>query len=745
MIRPAIRSRLRRLDLPLLWSVVAAAAGIVARLRGTARWHLRAGHAYERLDRPEEASHAYERMLRASGWLPEWVHRLGDLYAESGDWDAVERVYRTALRQAPQEAEFHACLARSFDKRQRWDEAADAYRAAIERTPDDTELLLRLARVLEKRRRYPEAVEAYERALERAPGRVDVLELLAGARRQLPDVAGAVAAYERALEVGGAQAPPMTRLLLAALYDELGQWDLACRWLEENIEVHPEHAVSHRMLAKVAKQVYEWRGYFVAPIERPSDASFRWLDRVAASSPETERPEDYLARACRAMERAVDLGVDRTAWLAPLGQLREMAGYLPGAIEAYEASVAGAEESDRRWVLKSLNRWQYGLERAHHLAGDTRVEDPLFDSELSLVPLGIDDLDERPVGIFEADIAWSGLRVTGLVTAPDVETVELVLDDVVLRTLNVGGDGVFPAFGLGIRRPTLEHFPTKSRLTVRTSDGTELVAAGGGSGYDLSLPHGQGRILDILGSGGRLDKKGAISPTPEEARARQEDYLALYEEVRDFFDAQIGKPVFLLYGTLLGLVREGDFIPGDDDFDAGFISDEHHPRDVKRETKRIIVELVRAGFTVSFNRRGRLFRVQRDDIGGHDLHLDLRPVWFEKGKVWLHNYASYPSTVDDFLPVAEARLRDTRVYTPRRPEQFLELHYGPGWKVPDPGFAYHVDEMDPAIMAHLDRALITPAEYRALRDEIEADRRPGMGRFISIGSQSLYPVDQFMT
>jgi hypothetical protein len=100
-----------------------------------------------------------------------------------------------------------------------------------------------------------------------------------------------------------------------------------------------------------------------------------------------------------------------------------------------------------------------------------------------------------------------------------------------------------------------------------------------------------------------------------------------------------------------------------------------------------------------------------------------------------------------FLPPQDAMLRGTPVHLPRRPEAFLEGHYGPGWKVPDPGFVYHASDVDPRIRENLGKALITPPEYRELLAELEAERpdNPNMGRFVAVGAQDLYPLDRFIT
>jgi hypothetical protein len=189
-------------------------------------------------------------------------------------------------------------------------------------------------------------------------------------------------------------------------------------------------------------------------------------------------------------------------------------------------------------------------------------------------------------------------------------TVNLFIDDALVRTLNVSRDGYFPRFTITLKRPTVALLPPEATLEVRTTDGEVLYGPGGAERFVLTTPHGTGRLGDVLQGDGKVDKKGELSPSAEETSTRQERYLEIYGKVREFFEEKFGRPIFLMYGTLLGYHRQGDFIPGDDDFDAGYVSDKTDPRSVKAETFDIIVELVRAGFTVCFNRRGRLFRVQ---------------------------------------------------------------------------------------------------------------------------------------
>lgn len=529
------------------------------------------------------------------------------------------------------------------------------------------------------------------------------------------------------------------RARLAELADALGDWEEARRLLEENVASDPGHGPAHRQLARVAHRRWQWHGHLEGAERGLEGLRFRPLAGPAAPG-EADPGTVLLQRAHEALERAVALEPARWAWRGALGELREAVGDLEGAIACYEAMVERESTSSRRAAFRALHEWQFALERARHRAGAPRVEDPLFDAR-ALVPA--DEVvvpGEHPAGLFDARWTFGGLAVTGLVTAPGVDRVDVVLDDLVLRTVSVAS-GVLPKFGQAVQREALAHVPPTARLRVLAPDGAPLLARGRAHALELTVPHGTGRLAGILAGGGRLDKKGGFEISPERLRERQDDYLRLYEAARGAFEELVG-PLLLIHGTLLGVHREGDFIPGDDDFDVAYVSACPGPVAVKEEAKRLMLALVRAGFTVSFNRSGRLFRVALDSVGDDDLHLDVHPMWFEDGRVWLHNDVSVPADVDDFLPPGRARLGGRPVAVPRRPEVFLAGHYGPGWRVPDPGFMNHRSAVPPAVLSHLGRALLTPDEHRELDAEARrlAAEDPRAGRLVSIGSQPLYPL-----
>lgn len=349
-------------------------------------------------------------------------------------------------------------------------------------------------------------------------------------------------------------------------------------------------------------------------------------------------------------------------------------------------------------------------------------------------------------GIFDIAFSHLGMRLDGVVSpsSTDHQYLELMLDDRLLRAIPLSSKKLLPPFfHFHVKREVLARFPKESTLVLRTVEGEGLVNRRC-TKVEIRIPHGDGTIFSHLDAGGRIDKKGFLALTPDTIMERQARYLSIYAEARKFFKECSNSPLFIMYGTLLGLVREGDFIKGDDDFDAGYISLKTDSASVKAETMDLVVSLVLAGFNCSFNRNGRLFRLRLID-DKPDVHLDVRPVWYEEGHVWAHKQARLPLSIDDFLPVETRELRGVAVDIPRHAEAFLESYYGPGWKQPDPGYSNASQTVPRRVKRNLDSVCISPADYQVMQERIEARRggHPRAGKLIATGLHSLYPLEEY--
>jgi hypothetical protein len=425
-----------------------------------------------------------------------------------------------------------------------------------------------------------------------------------------------------------------------------------------------------------------------------------------------------------------------------LGRGLEAAGLLRGGRWAYAASLARAERSTSRAVFKVLQWRQYHLERLHHLLGHPRVSDPLF--SCAVAPAPASPRQDSAAGSFRANWAYSGLCVDVITRGRGSAPLRILLNGHELRNFVPHNLPVLPGFfSIIFKRPVVGTFPVRCTLEVRTEDGVAL-ASGGATRVDLSVPHGTGTIGSLLTKGITVDKKGCFAVTAsgiEDARAR---LLEIYAAARDAFDAVLGKRLFLLYGTLLGHVRDGDYIPGDDDFDVGYFSTATSAAAVKEEAKDMVVRLVRAGFVVSFNRLGRLFRIRRPG-DSPEMHLDVSPVWQEDGMILAHPKACIRCVADDFVPAVGREFRGLPVYLPRRPERFLQEYYGPDWRVPDPAYSADRISVPTAALRSLDRTCVDGSDLRDMlaRIGVAGGNGRGSGRLISIGTHDLYPLEEY--
>ena len=417
-------------------------------------------------------------------------------------------------------------------------------------------------------------------------------------------------------------------------------------------------------------------------------------------------------------------------------------GLYDRAVNTAEKNFKRISLSHNRNLFKFFQFWQFFLEKTYYMAGRARVSDPLF--ECRAEPLAADDISLRENGI--CGIIWThlGLLISGVVFDRSVRRARITIDGQFIRSIPVRRLPFLPGYiHYHIKREVLKRFPREPLFELQTSDKRPLMCAAGRA-FKLTVPHGAGDLLEHLRSGASINKKGFFAPVRDNVAAMQSRYLKIYDRARDYFDSRFGSPLFLLYGTLLGSYRQGDFIPGDDDFDGGYISRKTGASEVKKETMDLVVDLVLNGFVCSFNRKGRLFRLRLKD-DPPEVYLDLRPVWYERGSIWAHKQACLPLSIDDFLPVSTAELRGTKVYHPRNTEAFLLAYYGPGWRVPDPTYSNASQSVTFSVARKLDSICITPADYAAMSKQIEERRSgfPDAGCLFSAGMHGLYPLDEY--
>lgn len=148
--------------------------------------------------------------------------------------------------------------------------------------------------------------------------------------------------------------------------------------------------------------------------------------------------------------------------------------------------------------------------------------------------------------------------------------------------------------------------------------------------------------------------------------------LVDFKEVLDKYKV----PFVIIFGGLLGLIREGRFISYDTDLDVAcfneFIRKDHW------KLKLIKEDLKKKGFYI----------VGNDECY---LHIDffirdgekIEIWWFDKiDNEWIFgDTVRYPAHY--FNNLQEIKLFDITFKIPSEPEKFLEITYGKDWKIPN--------------------------------------------------------------
>lgn len=404
--------------------------------------------------------------------------------------------------------------------------------------------------------------------------------------------------------------------------------------------------------------------------------------------------------------------------------------------------LIGAQlKANKGILLNNKQPLQFQLEEELTHLDQSVSMDPLVNTQI------INGSDKAHIGDYTVTKKFLGIYISGFVDTDLLPIKSQSWKDLKVR-LRINGKTVRQQgllnksgkiyFSYNIKRPALTELPYKLLLEV------EIVEIG-------KLNCGGSDFVTILNELGRrekgdsklpvtLNKKGLVAEGAGEVNEVQNSFLEIYKSVNEVFEQVTGRPLFLLYGSLLGLYRDGDFIPGDDDFDIGYLSNESDPIAVKQEAKKIIEKLVEAGFTIVINRRGKPFRI-KDTRVSQDLHLDARPVWFQNGKFWAHKKACLDLNREDFEDCKLMGFRGYQVYVPKGTVEFLRAYYGENWRQPDPNFSNNSVTISNDIANNLGRCSFSIKELNTMQEKLKSKR--GAGDFVAISLQDLYPLASY--
>jgi len=148
---------------------------------------------------------------------------------------------------------------------------------------------------------------------------------------------------------------------------------------------------------------------------------------------------------------------------------------------------------------------------------------------------------------------------------------------------------------------------------------------------------------------------------------------------------ELGLTYFLMAGTLLGVIRNGDFLDHDNDIDIGIIGD--------NDAEEIKNRLINYGFSfyAEFGIKGKSLEYRFFNGG---IQLDIFFYYEDGDQIYFaasSNNGEYYKYIFDKFNIVTTNLKNIRVNVPSNAEKYIETQYGLDWMIENKNYNYIKD------------------------------------------------------
>ncbi|MDE0588565.1 LicD family protein [Halocynthiibacter sp. C4] len=202
------------------------------------------------------------------------------------------------------------------------------------------------------------------------------------------------------------------------------------------------------------------------------------------------------------------------------------------------------------------------------------------------------------------------------------------------------------------------------------------------------------------------------------------DHASALEQLRTLFDRlhTEGYAAFINSGTLLGAVREQDFIAHDCDADLAVLLEGQTDSELVDSFNRLFYDLHKH-YGTELRPRAECKQPHVKVKTKSGLAIDVFPAWQRNGKIYIWPHTFGELKMSDILPVKECIIKGEKFPAPANPEKMLALNYGDAWNTPDSKFKFPWEEAEIKFSDFLD------AFCEDTQKHINATRKQRLSRF----------------
>ena len=266
--------------------------------------------------------------------------------------------------------------------------------------------------------------------------------------------------------------------------------------------------------------------------------------------------------------------------------------------------------------------------------------------------------------------------------------------------------------------------------------GETLPIAGIGLAYSRSSKSKKlsrvDELITKIEEGFVFNKYGRLKLSIANDQIWKESIFNLFNCLKKDLKAEFNLDLFPTYGTMLGAVREGDFISHDNDFDTSYISRETTPEKVKNEFLEICNFLINKGYKLHVKDTHTWVYVE-NKISFY-FKLDIFVTYFnEKGyyEVTYGYHGPALKKTSEFFEFSEINLSDYQIEVPVNYRDILKQLYGKNWEVPDPGFKHDEDTRQWDKKYHLDLKQVSALYWKQFYNKRNIQNHSRFASFVN--------------